>query len=59
MFGKQYEFTYDEDRTPIENFNDWLSENKDERFWEKDKPYSHEEAVKVFEQYYQVKLNAE
>lgn len=59
MLGKQYEFIYDHDRTPIENFNDWLSENKDERFWEKDKPYSHEEAVKVFEQYYQVKLNAE
>jgi hypothetical protein len=50
-------FIYDNDRSPIENFNFWLSENESERFWNEEKPLSYKESVDLFEKQYCVKID--
>ena len=52
MFGRINNFTYDSDKTPMQNFNAWLSL----RFWNEEKPFKYEEAKAVFEQTYQVDI---
>ena len=54
MFGRMNNFTYDSDKTPMQNFNAWLSLAEDERYWNEEKPFKYEEAKAVFEQTYQV-----
>ena len=57
MFGRINNFTYDSDKTPMQNFNAWLSLAEDERFWNEEKPLSYKESVDLFEKQYCVKID--
>ena len=60
MKGKEVKkFTYDENRSALDNFKLWLYENGNERYWNEEKPLQYKDAVNIFERQYCVKLNAD
>ena len=49
MKGKEVKkFTYDENRSALDNFKLWLYENGNERYWNEEKPLQYKEAVNIF-----------